>query len=199
MHPRWSTLSVITVRADRLGGRPPRNLPDVVARTQMAVVAMSMIVSGAVAACANGERLPASAPPPQSVVVAESLAVSQVSATTVARPAAPPPCDPAVLSFAAAPISTTEALATTIRVVNNGDAWCEVDVSDSPNVDPLMEPSVWLEPGAAAELLAESVAEGCSVSDSIRSIALVANGRSFIVPIEPVAACGVLLIAVYPL
>ena len=139
-------------------------------RGPVAVVAVLM----ALASCAESDPAP-TAP------TAASLAPSQVTASTVARPATPPPCDPTVLDVAAT-AGADQGMLAVVSIVNSGEVWCEVDVFDSPSVDPLMEPDVWLEPGQRAELLVEAEAE-CAATTTYDSIALVMNGLAVDVPI----------------
>lgn len=126
---------------------------------------------------------------------ATDLAPSQRTASTVARPETTPPCDPSRLAFEAVG-GTDPSSVTVITITNRGDARCEVDVSDSPSVDPLMEPDVWLEPGQRAELVV-ATAPDCAATTAAASIALVVNGDQVDVPIPPIDACPLTLTAFY--
>ena len=133
---------------------------------------------------------PATTSPATTGPVATDLAPSQITASTVAAPVAPPPCDVDVLEFAAG----SEGI---VAIRNTGPVECEVDVSKSPNRDPLMEPGVWLHSGGEGELAVEPTDEGCTQPAAVTSIDLVVNGASVTAPVDLTAACGATLIAIY--
>ena len=109
---------------------------------------------------------------------------------TVAAPEAPPPCDVEELTFSASG-------ATAIRIRNDAPARCEVDVFESELADPLMEPNVWLDAGAEAEVLVDETGATCDAPTAITSIELVVNHRPVEVPISIPPTCGVMLSAIY--
>jgi hypothetical protein len=131
-------------------------------------------------------------------ITAAELAPSQVTASTVARPHTPPPCDPGDLVWWTAQVVHVGASGTaTLRVRNDGERWCEVDIGSSPGVSPEVESNVWLEPGEWADLLVGSAATGCP-AEVVREIDLVLGGATSIaVPTGMVVECGVALMAFY--
>jgi hypothetical protein len=129
-------------------------------------------------------------------VAASDLAPTQLTASTVARPATPPACDPGLLAWAAEP-GTDASTAAVLTVTNAGGEWCEVDVSASQGVDPLMEPDVWLEAGASALLVVGEGGAGCDSATEVTSIELDVNGRVTRIDL-PAAACAPVLLAFYP-
>jgi hypothetical protein len=154
--------------------------------TQTAVA--GVLVAGVVACSADGPQR--GDPPATTAPVATALAPSQVAGSTVAPPAAAPPCDVDQLDFAAAEESI-------VRIRNTGSVECEVDVSDSPNRDPLMEPSVWLRPGADAEIAVATDDSGCEQAAAVTRVDLVVNGEPVEAPVTLAAGCGVTLMAIY--
>jgi hypothetical protein len=138
------------------------------------------------AACDVGSATPTTV----ETVAGTELAPSQVSASTVADPGAPPPCDVGVLAFSAPD-------AAAIRIRNDAAVQCEVDVFESELADPLMEPNVWLDPGAEAEVLVEETDATCDSPRAISSIRLVVNGSAVDVPIAIPPTCGMVLSAIY--
>jgi hypothetical protein len=144
-----------------------------------------IVTAIALAGCADDG--PARGDPPVTTApAATDLAPSQVARNTVAPPAGVPPCDIADLEF-------TSADETVILIHNIGSADCEVDVSESPNRDPLMEPGVWLRPGGNAELAIATDDSGCAQPATVASVDLVVNGA----PVSLPATCGVTLSAIY--
>jgi hypothetical protein len=113
-----------------------------------------------------------------------------VTASTVAAPDAPSPCDVGQLTFSAPD-------ATAIRIRNDAPMQCEVDVFESELADPLMEPNVWLDAGAEAEVLVDQTDATCASATAITSIELVVNASRVDVPIAIPATCGVVLSAIY--
>ena len=154
--------------------------------TRTAVVG---VVAVAAVACADDgpQRVD---PPGTTAPVATDLAPSQVAASTVAPPAAVPVCDVAELEF-------TSADDTVILIHNVGPVECEVDVSDSPNRDPLMEPGVWLRPDGNAELAITTDDSQCEQPAAVPSVGLVVNGEAVEVPVSLPATCEVTLTAIY--
>jgi hypothetical protein len=130
------------------------------------------------------------------LVEASELAPSQRTASTVARPATPPPCDPGLLSWSVEP-GTDASTVAVLTVTNASSEWCEVDVSASPGFDPLMEPNVWLDPGASALLVVGDAGAGCESATEVRSIELDVNGRVTRTDL-PAAACAPTLVAFFP-
>jgi len=112
-----------------------------------------------------------------------------VTASTVAAPAGAPPCKVDELQFTAGDA--------VVVIRNAGSVECEVDVSASPNRDPLMEPSIWLHPGGEGELAVEADDQGCEQPASIGDVELVVNGQSVRAPVTLAPACSVTLTAIY--
>jgi hypothetical protein len=151
-----------------------------------------MVLMGAaivLAGCADDGPQRADAPA-TTTQVATDLAPSQVAASTVAPPAAVPLCDVADLEFAPAG-------ETVILIHNVGSVECEVDVSDSPNRDPLMEPSVWLRPDGNGELAIATDDSQCEQPATVARVDLVVNGEAVEVPVSLPATCAVTLTAIY--
>jgi hypothetical protein len=143
-------------------------------------------------------RPPAPVPSSTSTPVAGDLAPSQVSASTVPEPDAPPPCDAGQLLFESPPPTTGWApFGAAIHITNTGPVRCEVDVFESPSVDPLMEPDVWLDPGTKAELVVEPSSETCAQPAPLTAVDLVVNGTAVVVPVSIGETCGVVLTAIY--
>ena len=154
--------------------------------TRMAVAGVFAVT--AVACADDGPQL--ADPPATTTPAATDLAPSQVAASTVAPPAAVPLCDVAALDF-------TPADDNVILIHNVGSVECEVDVSESPNRDPLMEPSVWLRPDGNAELAITTDDSQCEQPAAVPSVDLVVNGEAVEVPVSLPATCDVTLTAIY--
>ena len=136
---------------------------------------------------------------PVTTVPAADLAPSQQTAETVAPPETPPPCDPSDLSVWTAQVQVHAGGAdAVVRVRNDGAIWCEVDVSGSPTADPMMEPDVWLDPGAWADLIVGSAGDGCDEPVVLTQTELDLNGGVVLVPTALVAPCAAQLVAFYP-
>jgi hypothetical protein len=130
---------------------------------------------------------------------ASDLAPSQTTASTVAAPDVPPPCELDDLQWVADPATDDDALFL-IRVRNAGSVECELDVSQSEIADPAMEPDVWLAPGAIGELTVVDAAPGCIDPEIDPSVQLVANGRPVAVMLDLVDLapwCQLSAVAVY--
>jgi len=160
-----------------------------------------LFAATALIACGDGGERPAAdtgPTAPTTVSEASELAPSQVTASTVPEPELPPPCDVGELRFSTpADVTTEGSVGAVIRIRNAGDARCEVDVIDSPAADPLMEPDVWIDPGAEAELLVDQSASTCAQPAPVTSVDLVVNGTPVTVPVAITEACGVMLTAIY--
>ena len=123
---------------------------------------------------------------------ADALAPSQITASTLARPATPPPCDPDDITTWTAQVAVLDDRAdATLRLRNDGDAWCEVDVSASPLRGPTVEPDVWLEPGEWADLTISGAEEqNCATSTVVTLAQSALNGERRVVPTAVVQPCG---------
>jgi hypothetical protein len=146
-------------------------------------------------ACASDS--PRRQPPPSTTAI--ELAPSQITAETVPAPELPPPCEIADLVLWTAQVIVAAGSAdAVIRVRNDGDVWCEVNVSQSPNIDPLMEPDVWLDSGGLADLVVGQSGDECLSRAPVTLVELDINGVKVVVPTAMVATCGWQLIALYP-
>jgi hypothetical protein len=129
----------------------------------------------------------------------DDLAPSQITAQTVTPPDTPPRCDPGVVTVWTAQAVLGEATADAVlRVRNDGGVWCEVDVTGSRSVDPMMEPDVWLEPGAWADLVVGSSGDGCGERSVVESATVDVNGAQVDVETAAVVGCGWQLTAFHP-
>ena len=127
----------------------------------------------------------------------QRLAPSQIAASTVVRPETPPPCDPADLVWWTAQAASAGTTSTAIvRVRNDGEVWCEVDIAGSPTLSVEAEPNVWLEPGEWGDLVVGSDDDRCSptVFDTVE---VVVSHVIIEVPSIGVAACEPSLLAFY--
>src|SRR5688572_4534083 len=158
-------------------------------RNKFTRTTMAGVLAVAAVACADDGPQRAD-PPATTAPAATDLAPSQVAASTVAPPAAVPLCDVADLEFTAAD-------ETVILIHNVGPVECEVDVSDSPNRDPLMEPSVWLRPDGNGELAIVTDDSQCEQPATVASVDLVVNGEAVEVPVSLPETCDVTLTAIY--
>ncbi len=157
-----------------------------------------LILSGSsllLSACSSDS----SAGEPRPATTATELGPSQITAETVPAPELPPPCEIANLAlWTARVIVGADSADAVIRMRNDGDVWCEANVSQSPNVDPLMEPDVWLDPGAWADLIVGQSGDECLSPAPVTLVELDINGVKVVVPTAMVATCGWQLTALYP-
>jgi hypothetical protein len=150
----------------------------------------SMLLS----ACSRGSQRGEARPAP-----ATELAPSQITAETVPAPELPPPCEIAdLVLWTAQMIVAADSADALIRVRNDGDVRCEVNVSGSPNIDPLMEPDVWLDPDGWADLIVGQTGEECLAPAPVTLAEVDINGTNLVVPTSIVAMCGWRLTALYP-
>jgi predicted small lipoprotein YifL len=163
---------------------PAQNVRTMFTRTAL----VGLLVVG-LAACGDDGPL-RSDPPATTAPVATELAPSQVTASTVVAPAGAPPCVVDDLEFTA----VGEGI---VAIRNTGSVECEVDVSRSPNRDPLMEPGVWLRAGGEGELAVEASDVGCAQPSPIDGVELVVNGQPVMAPVTLPEACAATLVAIY--
>lgn len=130
------------------------------------------------------------------VPVATELAPSQTSASTIAAPELPPPCTVEQLAFAQG--TSDEPGVLFVDIVNTGDEWCEANLSASVAVAPEMEPDVWIDPGAVAQLRVELDTASCDAAAPVDTIGLDVNGEPVAVAIDRVEVCALALAALYP-
>jgi hypothetical protein len=150
----------------------------------------SMLLS----ACSRGSQRGEARPAP-----ATELAPSQITAETVPAPELPPPCDITDLGlWTAQVIVAADSADALIRIRNDGDARCEVNVSRSTNIDPLMEPDVWLDSAGWADLIVGQTGEKCLSPAPVTLVEVDINGANVVVPTSIVATCGWQLTALYP-
>jgi hypothetical protein len=152
------------------------------------MLVIAVLIALACAGCADdGPRVAA---PAATLPAATDLAPSQVAASTVAPPRGAPPCDVDELEF----VASEEMI---IGIRNTGSVECEVDVSESPNRDPLMEPGVWLHPGGNAELTVAPNDTQCDQPANVTSVDLVVNGEPVEAPVMLPPTCLATLTAIY--
>ncbi len=144
--------------------------------------------------CSTGANSSGPVSSDQTGELSPELAPSQVSASTVPRPATPDPCRVDDLAIWTAQIESGSVV---IRIRNDGSAWCDVDITDSAQLDPLAEPAIWLEPGDGANLVAGESEPGCEAPRPFRTIEFDMGGTSVSVP-SALVACGWWLTALYP-
>lgn len=124
-----------------------------------------------------------------------SLAPSQLSHPTVAPPAAPGRCEPAALHVAA--VLGDRAAgdpAVIVTFTNAGSVECELDLGTEWAIAHDVEPSVWLAPGAAADLWGD----GPACASSTREWPLEVNGLVQLVALPLGAPCDVVPTAFVP-
>jgi hypothetical protein len=145
------------------------------------------------AACdGSGAAAPATSARP----VATNLAPSQKAASTIAAPDLPPPCRVDQLGFA--PGVSDESGVLFVDITNTGDDWCEANLSASVAVAPEMEPDVWIDPGAAAQLRVELDTASCDAPAPVDTLGLDVNGTPVAVDIERIDVCRLAFTALYP-
>ncbi len=153
---------------------------------------MGAVAALVLAACdASGEETQVTVP------AATDLAPSQASVSTIAAPELPPPCRSDQLEFERA--ESGEAGVVLIDIANTGGTWCEADLSASVGAAPDMEPDVWIDPGAVAQLRVELDTTSCTATAPVDTIGLDVNGEPVAVPIDRVDVCAAALTALYPL
>lgn len=173
-------------------------------------LALVVAVLVSLVACRADDGAGRSSPAPSTASVAttvphtgpsDDLAPSQITASTVPPPDTPPPCEPAALSLWTAQVrfvdETAEAV---IRVRNDTADRCEVDVFDSPLVDPAIEPDVWLHGGEWADLVVGADLRGgvdCATANVVTLALLDVNGEDVVVPTAAVVPCSWWLNAFY--
>jgi hypothetical protein len=126
---------------------------------------------------------------------ARSLAPSQLSHPTVAPPPAPGRCDQAALHVAAA-LGDGGAgdPAVVVTFVNAGSVECEVDLGTEWAITHGVEPSVWLAPGASADLWGD----GSDCESEVPEWPLQVNGILQFVDLPAGAPCDVVPTAFFP-
>jgi hypothetical protein len=154
-----------------------------------------LVASLASAGCSYGEHAVEGG---TSAIVATDLAPSQIAAPTVPEPTKPPPCDPADLDLWTAQVLVADTTAdAVIRIRNNGADWCKADIGGSRFVDPLVEPDVWLDPGATADLVVGQAASECDDPMPVSVIPVSVGDFEVAVP-SAVVACEWWLTAFHP-
>ncbi len=189
---------------DRVPVSAPEPRRTVVAMRRASTIRRMLVISSvAVSGCSAGAppgdvgraTSDTSAEPPAAPAV--ELAPSQLSGSTVPEPSTPVPCAIADLDLWVAQLRVSEVgPAAVVRVRNVGDVTCEVDISRSPDVDPAVEPDVWLGPGETADLVVEP-ATGCDGRSEVDAIQVAVGDELLDVPTVPVA-CGWRLAAFFP-
>ena len=133
-----------------------------------------------------------------SVPVASDLAPSQLVGSTVPEPVTPVPCEVGDLELwtAQAAPGLGSPLAV-IRIRNAGDVRCDADISNSANLDPLVEPDVWLDRGATADLIVGDSPTDCTSPAVVTNID-VSIGDAAIDVQTVFSSCGWAFTAFYP-
>ena len=165
----------------------------VVGRTSLVLVALVVATGGCSGDASSVDTtVPHTGP-------TDDLAPSQLTAATAAPPDIPLPCDPDALAIWTSQVVVEGDWADAVlRVRNDGDVWCEVDVAGSPSVDPAMEPDVWLDPGAWADLVLGPPDGECQTPAMVGLAQLDVNGSKVVVETAAVVPCGWRLTAFYP-
>lgn len=133
---------------------------------------------------------------PEVTTVATDLAPSQRTGSTVPDPAVAEPCGAADVEMWTARVAPDGASAV-IRMRNVSDTWCDLDIGRSPQIDPAIEPDVWLRPGETADLVVGSSEAGCEAPDVVDRVQVGIGDESVLVPTSMVT-CGWWLQAFYP-
>lgn len=186
----------------RVSARTPRERGTVGTMHRVTAIRGFLLIALTVSACSTGSstdggRATSDTSADTPVASAVELAPSQLTASTVAEPGTPVPCPIDDLDLWTAQVRVSGPVtAAVVRVRNVGDVTCEVDISRSPEYDPVVEPGVWLGPGETADLAVES-ATGCEVGSEVDVIEVVVGDELVDVPTMP-AACGWRPAAFYP-
>jgi hypothetical protein len=124
---------------------------------------------------------------------ARSLAPSQVAQPTVPPPTVPGRCDAAALDVAARLGNGADEPAVIVRFTNAGSVECEIDLGTEWAITHGVEPSVWLAPGASADLWGDGSA--CAAE---AAWPLEVNGIAHVVALPAGAPCDVVPTAFFP-
>ncbi len=167
----------------------------------VAVTAVIAVVAAACGSDSSGGPTGPTAPRARedAETLTTNLAASQVTASTVARPDTPPPCDPAEITTWTAAVDIGADRATAIvRLRNDGTAWCEIDLRGSRRIDPRIEPDLWLEPGAWGDLwIGPDDSATCGQPKVVVSAEITIGGVARTVPTAAVVPCEWTLTAMY--
>ncbi len=130
--------------------------------------------------------------------VATDLAPSQIAGSTVPAPTTPEPCDVDDLElWTAQLIPGPSTVGAVIRIRNDGNVTCDVDIGRSPSVDPAIEFDVWLERGATADLIVGQRDVDCDDPVRVTAVEVAIRGELITVP-SVLVTCGWWLTAFYP-
>ena len=154
-----------------------------------------MALLAATACAGDGEARPATGVTTPYTGPALSLAPSQLAHPTVAPPPAPGRCELAELHVAAAlgdPAAGDPAVIVTFT--NTGPVECEVHLGTEWAIAHDVEPSVWLPPGASADLWGD----GPECDSPTPEWPLEVNGRPRSVALPAGAPCDVVPTAFFP-
>lgn len=134
-----------------------------------------------------------------SAAVAEALAPSQVSASTVPEPTIPGACDPDdVVVTVVRPSDGVAEPDQIIELTNAGDRECDVDISRSSNAGPEMEPSVRLVPGGVGLVWVDGETDcNAEARDPSMSTTMWVNGEERSIELVFGAPCGVEFVAFF--
>lgn len=133
---------------------------------------------------------------PDVTTVASDLAPSQTAASTVADPLAPDRCGADAVEMWTAQVVADGSTAV-IRMRNVGETWCDIDIGRSPQIDPAIEPDVWLQPGETADLVVGPSTSECADREVVDRVQVAVLDESVLVP-TVLVTCGWWLTALYP-
>lgn len=125
------------------------------------------------------------------------LAPSQTTADTVPAPDRPPICRPDDLAVWTARTGPGPEVAV-IRLRNDGPERCEAGLWGTAALHPLVEPDVWLDPGATADLVVGPSGRACLRPEAVAEVGFVVGDEQVLVPTALVAVCGWAYRALYP-
>lgn len=133
---------------------------------------------------------------PDETTVATDLAPSQTADSTVPEPPTPDACGADAVEMWTAQVAADGSTAV-IRMRNDSDRWCDVDIGRSPRIDPAIEPDVWLQPGETADLVVGPSTSDCAEPDVVDRVQVAVLDDSVLVP-TVLVTCGWWLTAIYP-
>lgn len=156
--------------------------------------------ASSIAASADDPGAAATSVPVTDAVVATDLAPSQRVGSTVPDPVTPVPCSVDDLEFWTARVVPGESTSdVVIRVRNAGPVRCDADISGSIRLDPAVEPDVWLDRDATADLVVGQAASDCTSPSVVASIDVAIGDADTVVDVPSLlVTCDWWLTAFYP-
>ena len=131
------------------------------------------------------------------VAVESGPELAAPSLATVPAPERPPDCHPSMLSVWTSRVAAG-ATHVVLRLRNDGEVLCEADLRGTPDLHPLVEPDVWIEPGGSAELVLGPSGQNCLRPEVVSEAGMLVGSVPVRVPTLMVAACGWAYRALYP-